>query len=100
MRYSSASGAAFRNRQALAHHAAQSGLRDAREMFGEDAVIGKLGGVIGPANRQEERAAGFFDARGGNFRRGNNEQGLKMGIEGPNVLDTYEEAHCSGCGVS
>ena len=37
------------DRQRLVRHAAQRGFRYAREMFGEDAAIVKIGGVLGPA---------------------------------------------------
>lgn len=87
-----AGGAATgQNRQCGTHDAANGGFCDASEMFGENAAVGKLGGVVEPANEQDPIRTGFFRAEQRNLRNGNYDERLKVGIERPDVFGTGEE---------
>jgi hypothetical protein len=61
---SRADGAALReNGESRAHHTADGGLRDTREMFGENAAISKDSRFVCPVDAQEPAAARFFGLR-------------------------------------
>ncbi len=59
-----------KNGKGGAHHAADGGLGDAREVLGENSAIGKDGGLIRPIDAQEPAAMGLLGLRGRDFGDG------------------------------
>jgi len=59
------------NGESGAHHAADGGLGDAREMFGENAAIGEYRRFVPPVDAKEPAAVGFFGVSRSDFVDGN-----------------------------
>src|SRR5438876_5601692 len=56
-----------KNRKSGAHHAADGGFSDAREVLGEKSAIDKDNRLVRPVDAQEPAATGFFGLRGRDF---------------------------------
>ena len=82
------------------HHAAESALRDASEMLGEDALIGEFGGVIGPANFENPSIFASHYRGASNFGDGENQERLKMSIERPDAFGADKKVHRSRSGIA
>lgn len=89
-------GGAFlrEHRQRRVNDAAQCRFGDTGEMFGENAAVMEVGGVLVPADAYDPVAGGFRGNGGDNLRGGNYEQGTQARIERPNAIWTDEELNC------
>src|SRR5450631_3457408 len=91
------------------HDAAHGGFGVAREMLGENAGVGKGGGVIGPFDAESPSARatwafeGFFGAGGNHFGGGDHQDGVKVGgLDRPKVFRANKELDGNGgnsCGA-
>src|SRR5207245_829897 len=59
------------NGKSRAHHAANGGFSDTREMFGEYTAIRKNSRLLFPVDAKEPAAVGFFSVSRSNFVDGN-----------------------------
>lgn len=82
------------------HDAVESGFGNAGEVLGEDAAVGELGVVVGPADAEVPAAFDQFSASGSYFRDGDDEGRFQVRVEGPNALHADEELHRGGGSVA
>src|SRR5579863_5040170 len=95
--------AAWQNGERRVHldNAGERGLGDTREMFGEDSVIEKLGGVIGPTDLKDPAILFSSGQCGGgsDFGGGNLKKRIQVRVESPDMLGTDEELDGVGRGI-
>jgi len=77
--------------ESRAHHTADGGLRDAREMLGKNATVGEFGGVTGPGHSQAPGFIGLLGEGGSDFADRDLEEGLEAPVEHPNSFGADEE---------
>src|SRR5712664_2088028 len=87
------SAALGENGESRAHHAADGGLRDAREMLGKDAPVREFRGVAGPGQPQAPGFFGLLRAGCSDFADGDLEERLETPVEHPYTLGADEELH-------
>src|SRR6266481_876063 len=91
-RISGSGGAALsENGESRAHHTADGGLGDAREMFGEDAAIGKGSRLVRPVDSQGPAAMGLFGFCRRDLAERNLEKGFQVRAADRDILFTDEE---------
>lgn len=101
MRSLGAGGAALgQNRKRRVHYAGESALGDASQMLGKNTLIGKFGGVIGPANLQNPAIFSWERIHRGDFRCGNDEERLEMQIERADLVHSNKKLDGCWGGVS
>src|SRR5260370_4410679 len=90
-RVSGASGAALgENGQSRAHHALDSGFRNASEMFGEYALVSKCSCLVPPVNAQEPTALGLFSLCRRDLADGTFQKGLEARVTYGNMFSANE----------
>jgi hypothetical protein len=83
------------NGESRAHHTADGGLGDAREMLGKDAAVGELCGEAGRGHSKEPGILGFLRAGGSDFADGDLKERHEIPVEHPNTFGPDEELHGS-----